>query len=552
MPRYQIFNNRTVLEPGSYTQTRGGDKKAPDAISSGKVMIIDTGSGAGYGGGSGSLGTQFNGKKSIYSFRELDDFRNWIRGGNLWDIAGRIFKPSTEDGTRGCDELMILQAKNSTPSTAVLQFGTIVSTVITNGGKLTLKTNAEGVGANGTITSSKLSSGFGFKVSNAGGLSLKISFYVGTYKGLDYNSQPINNETLDAASSNPTLLFETKPFLNFNDLLAELRSSGDFQEEFYVDEVNTQSFGTGIHGGINDTTTVLTAFIGATESYDTAAYDEAIASIQEVDNTFFLCDQFGVDDGVDVENTKLITAITNEGTYDRFMVVGGGKDSTQRTQSNDSSLAMAQYFNSARVYVCHGDILEKNKTKPGFRRLNTLYFAATVAGKLAGNAPQDPITWKSLDIDGVVDDLKLKEREALLKGGVIHIREISDSDFVVNQEVNTLQTNDNEIYPSGFSPEGSVMRIAAILNKEIKIKTQKRFVGSNYNTSDPADVKSYVETILTDKTANKLTDNLIISFRDIVVTLLQTDYTVQYGYVVNGPINRLFITGFVFSPGTTN
>ena len=556
MPKYQIFNNKTVLEPGSYTQVKGGERKAPEAVSTGKVLIIDTGIGAGYGGGSGSLGTAFQGKKSIYSFPTLEESRDWVRGGILWDIAGRIFNPSKDDQVRGCEELMIIQARESTPASITMRFGTDVSGTIANGGQVVIKLNAEGTGGNGTIVSSKLQKGFGAKIVVAGTNLFKIVFYVGTYKGLDPNGVPINNVTAEVAGNQAKILYETKPFSNVTAVVAELTKSGDFAELIgYLDMTavtGTVVYGTGVHGGVSDSTATLEAFSGGTETYSTNALDEAIAVMQEVDNVYFLSDKFGITDGVGVENTKLLTAMTEEGVYEKFLIIGGGKDSTQRSQSNDSSASMAAYYNNPYVYVVHGDVLQKNPNTTGFRRLNTLYHAATIVGKLAGNAPQDPITWKDIDIDGIIDDMKISERNILLKAGVIHLRELASGDFVVNQEVNTLQENDDLIYPNGTSPEGSVMRIAAIINKEIKVKTEKRFVGSNYNLSDPADVQSYVNGILIEKTANKTTDNLIIGYKNIVVELRGTDYHIQYSFVVNSPINRLFITGFVFSPSSTN
>jgi hypothetical protein len=71
------------------------------------------------------------------------------------------------------------------------------------------------------------------------------------------------------------------------------------------------------------------------------------------------------------------------------------------------------------------------------------------------------------------------------------------------------------------------------------------FIGNNIGTITPADVKSFVESYLISRTATDSTDNLIINFKNVTVRLIQDYYDVKYGYVPNGPINKIFVTGFM-------
>lgn len=549
MPKYQIFGNKQVLEPGAYSQIKGGDKKAPAGISTGKVLIIDTGTGAGFGGGAGSLGTKYQGKKSIYSFDNLDDFRNWMRGGLLWDIAKRVFIPSKSPNVNGAQQLMIIQARETTPAIKSLTIGT-VSGGSPNGGTLAFGAYAEGVGANGVLnsTSNDLQVGFAVKMvkSALDDTMYQFQFYVGTYCGLDENGAYINNVAPENAVSK--LLFTSDPFNTVAGFKNYFLTNMDFEAAgFYLN--SSTIFGAGAVTNTDLTAfSSLQLFAGGTETYSTEALDEAIESIQEIDNVYFLADKYGTTNGIGVENTKIFTAMTTEGIYQRMIVIGGGGDRAHGTQLSASSANMAAYYNSGYAFICHDIILEKNAgNTPGFRELSPLYFAATVVGKMAGNPPQKSITWEDIDVDGVPELLKLSERNILLKKGVIHIKEVADS-LVVNQEVTTLQQNDQYVYPNGECPDGSLMRISAILNKTIKQKLEQRFVGSNQNLSSPSDVQSYVETILGDSTATKNADNLIISFQDVKVHLTGSDYNISYGFTPNGPINRLFVTGFMFSP----
>ena len=103
------------------------------------------------------------------------------------------------------------------------------------------------------------------------------------------------------------------------------------------------------------------------------------------------------------------------------------------------------------------------------------------------------------------------------------------------------------VYPDGTSPEGSVMRIASLLTKELKINAESQFIGQNAATGSPADVKAFVEAYLQARTVRTNTDNLILNFVNVSASLQGTDYYVSFGFTPNGPVNRMFFTALMLN-----
>lgn len=533
MPSKVQFGNKSVLEPGAYTRVIGGVTEAPESSSLGTVIIIDTGLGATWGGGAGINGALTQGLGSVYEFDSLRDFQKWMRGGILWDVAQYIFKPVIAQ--RGAQKLLFVSAKTTTQAT--------LSKTLTNG-TISVKTVAEGTGANGTITSTHLDTGFAAKLVAGTADTAKFVWqgWVGTFRGVDNDNVPLND--IAVASTVPELVIQSPEVANITELADWMANDFAFQQWF---RLNTFTATTGLGNLVSGdlTTYSLSAFTGATETYNSTDLDDVLETIGEVDYTFILCDKYGVADGIDTENTKIFTHITTEAVYEKFMIVGGGKDATEFDQSADSSMAMARYYNSAKVFVPHGDI-KKVRSGGGFRTYPTIYLAAQIAGRLAGLEPQVPATWKPISVDGVVHELTLKQREKALIGGVMHLKKVQGQ-WVINQEINTMQKNNQMIYPDGTSPEGSIMRIASLLNKELKLNAERQFVGQNVAQASPADVKTFVESYLILRTAKTNSDNLILNFVNVSVTYSNGDYTISYGFTPNGPVNRLFITGIMLN-----
>ena len=137
------FNGKKIIEPGVYSQIKSGIPAKPSNFSFGNLMIIDTGSGKGFGGGSGINGTFANGLNSVYAFDDVDDFKGFVKGGLLWDLADYIFNPL--NGASGPETVYIGRAANTTPAEIDLAFVGGGA----NGGTLKLLAKNEGETGNG-------------------------------------------------------------------------------------------------------------------------------------------------------------------------------------------------------------------------------------------------------------------------------------------------------------------------------------------------------------------------------------------------------------------
>ena len=88
------FNGKKVIEPGVYSQIKSGVPAKPPVVTFGNLMIIDTGSGAGWGSGSGISGQHSEGIGSVYGFDNVNDFMLFMKGGLYYDLADYIFNPT--------------------------------------------------------------------------------------------------------------------------------------------------------------------------------------------------------------------------------------------------------------------------------------------------------------------------------------------------------------------------------------------------------------------------------------------------------------------------
>lgn len=116
------FDGKQIIEPGAYARTVGGNEDAPELATFGNALIIDTGSMAGYGYGSGINGSHQSGANSIYSFSSIDDFKKAVAGSVVWDAAAWLFKPSRDLGIRGVQNVILVHARTTTKGTITLTF----------------------------------------------------------------------------------------------------------------------------------------------------------------------------------------------------------------------------------------------------------------------------------------------------------------------------------------------------------------------------------------------------------------------------------------------
>jgi hypothetical protein len=562
------FNGRRIIEPGAYSQIKSGIPSRPDVISSGNLMIVDTGNqglqdialhtnpynfdypytgpnplvAINWGGGAGIDGQTSSNKDSIYRFDGIDDFKAFVKGGMWYDLADYIFNPSQ----KSTGPQQVFYVKAATTTAGQLNFTVTAAT----SGVFQFLTRTEGYIANGShLGTTDLRRGYGAKVIagivNPAKFILQI--FVGTYAGKDILATPTGEHynALTPTESAPKLMVQSVEFSTVEELQEWTNISIEFNRYFKLASLT----GAGAITAVTGTTVAVgynMAFSGS-ETYSPALLDRVLSHITEVDFSFFLADRWHTD-AQSAQNTKLLTHSTNDAEFRRFVVIGAGNDALQwdnppLATAGTGSIQTCFYYNSSYVNVVHSGI--KMPRRAGFKELPSIYHAALVVGRLCGLEPQTPLTFKDLRLSAVTHELTKIERERSIQVGLIHIRFVEGMGFVINQGTNTNQVNDFLINNDGTSHEISLMRIAEQLNKELSMLAREAFVGGNLNTSSAVDIQNFTKDYLTFKTATKVTDNLIISFQDINVRLEQDAWFVTYGFVPNSPINKVFFTGFI-------
>lgn len=533
-----FFDGKRVFEPGAHSRILSGISNPPLALPYGNLLLIDTGSGAGFGGGSGVSGTHKQGIASLQSFNTLKEAQAALGGGISWKAAEELFIPSGP-GINGVSKLYYLRAATTTPASIVID-----TEETGNGGQLTIQTRDEGAGANGVLDGGEIKTGYGVKVifnATTSPKKAKIIFYRGTYKGQDENNVDYFDKKED---SHPQIVFESPWFDDISLLKASLDQNPNFNLYFKTSTLVVA--GTGINqnwdaAGLTD----QVGFTGGTETYSGADFLKAMEVLEEIsDLSFVLYDQYDLA-APDTNLTTLKNQLA-ENPFKFFTMVGCGSDGTL-----DDSIALAKSLDSAYFMVSHGGKEEFTPSGVSIFR-NSYLKAAQVVGRLAGLAPQTPLTFKTIPLDAEVNPLTASQRETLLDSGVIHTKRDNELGVIVNQGINTTQRNAQMINSDGTSYEISIMRIAEQLNKEIVVNAKLEFFsqedGVNRASVSPQDVQSFVKKFLKARTATDTENNLILGYESVTVDVQGSNYFINYGFYPNTPVNNLFFTGTMLTP----
>lgn len=149
-----LVGGKYQTRPGVYATIVSGVKNPANATSYGNLLIIDSGIGANFGGGSGINGYFKQGADSIYSFDNIEDFQAFVKGGELWNLAKPLFKPANNQP--GISKLIYVKAATTTQAE--------MAWTLTNG-SFTIQTRDEGLSANGALDATyNLSAGIGSKL----------------------------------------------------------------------------------------------------------------------------------------------------------------------------------------------------------------------------------------------------------------------------------------------------------------------------------------------------------------------------------------------------
>jgi hypothetical protein len=537
------FNGQTIIIPGSYSSIKSGMKNPPIELSFGNILIIDTGSGAGYGGGAGVAGELTQGKDSIYNFDNISDFRDFAKGGLWWLLAQPLFRPAGL-GVNGVSKISYIKAASTVAARMSFHFvDADISVSRSTFSEFLIAVTDEGLIGNGTLVSGNLTKGFAAKLS-AGTIDpslFVLTFYRGTYKGLDQNGLPFDGIT--EANSIPLVVAKSPEFSTAAELAAWMKIDYLFNKHFKLVS-DPVIIGTGELAAadiINYGSYNLAS--GGTESYVSTQYlTDVLTAVTDLDINFIFADQYGAN-AQSAQNYEILSHIVETSKFKPELYVAAGDDINT---FESLSLPTCVYYNNDSVTVVHGAI--KKQSQQGMRIYNAMYHAAAVLGKEAGQEPQVPITFKTLDFDGMTHSLNDKEITKALKAGLVTTR-LEGNSFDITKGVNSLQENTFLVNDNGTTHSKQMKRIARQLNKEIIVESKRTLLkdpnGVNRNTLSEVDVKAWLIGYLKSKTATIDNDNLILSFQDIVVTRQQDGYFINYKFVPNSEISFLFFTGLI-------
>lgn len=541
------FHGKKCIEPGSYAAIMYNPTSVVNVSEFGNVMIIDANGLAlnnidntlrtEYAGGSGINGTLAKGMKSVYAFETYEDFVSFMGGGLVCDIAQKIFTP--RDGVNGTPKLFYVRAATTTPATINLK--------ISDGAEASDPANAliltcknEGKCGNGVDDSSHvLKVGYAARLVNGSVTSQYVlEILRGTYMGTDAYGEPFGSYSF--ADAKPEVIAQSPDCDTLGEIYNWAANSRDVLNHFKVEMTGEES------ESLEAEISQILASGGVTTYGNTADLNKVFECISEMDISFFLCTNLNADSaaGLSDINKALYTYIKTNAKFDEIMVIPGGEEDTDLLGDSNTSQSIAKYFDDEKVWVVHGGPIVPRKDGNGDKQLNAIYNAAMVVGLNAGMAPQTPLTFKRSGYQSYAYDLTKKERENALQAGIIHMRNVNGY-YCINQGVTTIQNNKQTYAPDGQSMECSIALIKAQLNKELIYEGQVRFTGLTAAQADPESVKTFTDTKLSTFIATALEDNLILGYRNIKVSVKNSDYTITYDFIPNVPVNKTFFVGNV-------
>lgn len=537
------FNGRLRKLPGAYSKITSGEKNTPANLDYGKILVIDTGLGANWGGGSGINGELNTGKDSIYKFTDVESYKGFLKGGLLWKIAEKLFFPYP--GVSGVSEVIHVRAVTSVAATMTF----LATGGGAAGGTFKIKCKDEGVIGNGVKTSQHLDKGYAYTIETGVVDTAKWIFkiWLGQWKG--DHTDLLAFDKIAKADTQPVLVVQSPEFDNIQDLIDWANTDRSFGDYFVLDATSAVvGLGTVNSADVTTAADPVTA-TGGTETYNSTDLDDTLESLKDVDYQFILVDKYGTTDYTNAAVVKIINHIKDAGTtFIKTAIYGAGVDEDDFA----TSLAIATSFNSNRVITVHSSVKETTELlSSGYRIWPSIYAAATVLGRICGLAPQVPVTNKLIGVDGLVHNLKVKDQELALDKGLLTI--VADQfrgGFKVLQGVNSIQ--DNKVLFNNLGQSHSIQfeRIVAQINRELVINSQTDLLnqenGVNVNTLSPGVLKTWTETYLQSRVATADADNLLLSFRNVTVTRVDDYYRVTYGIVVNNEITKIFYTGYLF------
>lgn len=546
------FNGKLRTLPGVYSTITSGDSTASRSLDYGTVLIIDTGVyGAGYGGGSGVNGEYQQGLDTVYEFDDLNDFRDFVKGGMYWKCAEALWKPDPQNADAvGISKLLFVRA--CTTKAAKMTFTATGGGA--NGGTMVIKTIDEGLNANGVTEeidgTTYLKTGYAFTV--AAGTenpeAIVMSLWRGTFTGLytdPVTGVELSYNELTVEQSTPNLICQSPECATMAELVNWAQTDENFGARFLLDD-ETAIKGTG-EVNASDVVEGYQLAAGGTETYTpNTDLQSVLGQIADVEYNIVITDQVGAN----CRSAAMQSIVSHRNTdakFDKFVYVGA-----YDSRANfETSLAIAQQYNNAFVCVVHGGIgTASDMVASKVRWWGVFYNLCQVVGRVSGKPPYVPVTNKTIGGDKLQMIPNEKEMEKAVKAGLIvvypnpYLRR-----FVVLQGVTTLQDNKLLFNKKGQSFSIQFMRILAQLNKECVVNAEIDLLGDengvNINTLSKGALETWTINFLQTRVATDNQDNLITRFQNVVATRVDDYYKVTYEVVVNNEVTKIFFTGFL-------
>ena len=537
------FGGVKITIPGSYSQIVSGVQNPPVTNDYGTVLIIDTGTGATFGGGAGASSDLESGVPT-YTFNDIDEMRNSIEGGLWWLLAKPLFFPLGV-GAPGVSSVIFAKAATTVSAKYTYTFtgDNDGSSSVTNGGTVQIAVRNEGIIGNGELNSSSvLAKGYGviMKASTLDPTKYVLEFRKGRFKGLDTNGNPYDNK-----AKNDLKLFDilvtSDPFSTVTELVAWMSTNFTFKSYFKLVSSTTDGDASVDSADLDDNDT-LALFTGGTEVYDTTLVQSILDKHAKDNISFVISDNFGTSAAQSTlnENTYLPFCVT-QSKYKPELYIAAGDDQDELAFSR----ATCAVFDNDTVTVTHGDA--KINTQLGTRTYSSIYSCCAILGREAGLEPQVPITYKEIDIDGTTYPLNDKDVTLGLNAGLVMFRnEFGTFDIV--KGVNTLQNNQFLVNEDNTISSKQIKRITRQVNKQLIINSYTRLLkdpnGVNRTSSSPEDVRSFTKKELRAVSPSG-GGALILSFSNITISRDQDAYSVKYELEPNSEISLLLFTGTI-------
>ena len=438
--------------------------------------------------------------------------------------------------TRGICEVV------TSVSPALVFKAPVGSGVITSSPAITVTgtATATSVAFAGGVTSTKLTQGYAFTLETGTINSSKwiLKIWKSTYKGL--YSDNIEYDEILVTAALPSLVAQSTEFDNISTLITWATRDSEFGKYFELSSVSTPTGdGSVISADILNVPSYSSA-CGGSATYD--SMDDVLDTIQDLDYNYILTTYSNDTDNptLDINLLKIKDHISSDAKFSKYLMVYGADSGV------DSSITYAQVFNSERVNLVHGYAKKSSsRSATGFREWNAFFHACYYVGRILGLAPEVPLTYKSLNIEGV-EELKEKDQVKADTYGVLAT--IWDSDFgkFINlHDINTLQNADYVLNNDATSHLIQIERIKSQLDKELIVNSKLSLL------SDPAGVN---RTSLTEEDAVEWTKaylqrkvgSLIVDYRNVSATTNEDTIFVYYEASPNTEIKGIFFTGGLY------